>query len=196
MTPSFHGDNRIHCRQFQRIEVPTRRCLLYALDALRIASPRDEGKAFTTPLPKPPEQTLTRNKKHRSLGLVVRKREMGINSDVLGGAAFSAALKRPIESNSPTVSTPARTSTPPPPSDRARLELKHGDGGRNGRLSSRPELGRFSALDADAVDSALRRELNRSHRDSTPGASPHRKRQRINGDRSVKIFGFWQGAAC
>ncbi|KIH88687.1 cell division cycle 20-like protein 1, cofactor of APC complex [Sporothrix brasiliensis 5110] len=48
-------------------------------------------------------------------------------------------------------------------------------------------------LDADAVDHALRRELGRQsyhvppppQREGTPGASPHRKRQRINGDRFI-----------
>ncbi|KAK0652906.1 WD40-repeat-containing domain protein [Cercophora newfieldiana] len=107
---------------------------------------------------------------------------MGINGDISGAAGLSAALKRPIEPNS-AASTP-RTSTPPPPSDRLRLEPRQ-DSGQNGRLSSRPELGRHSAFDADAVDIALRREMSRGNRDSTPGASPHRKRQRINGDRFI-----------
>jgi len=108
---------------------------------------------------------------------------MGINGDLSGGAGLSAALKRPIEPNS-AVSTP-RTSTPPPQSERLRLEPRQ-DSGRNGRLSSRPDLGRHSGFDADAVDIALRREMSRGNRESTPGASPHRKRQRINGDRLVK----------
>ena len=89
---------------------------------------------------------------------------------------LSAALKRHIaDSNSPTASTPAtRLSTPPPP-DRTRLEPRQGDS--SGRQN------RFSSLDPDAVDIALRRELGRQNREGTPGASPHRKRQRINGDR-------------
>jgi cell division cycle 20-like protein 1 (cofactor of APC complex) len=108
---------------------------------------------------------------------------MGINGDVSGAAGLSAALKRPIEPNS-AASTP-RTSTPPPQSERLRLEPRQ-DSSRNSRLSStRPELGRHSAFDADAVDIALRREMSRGNRDSTPGASPHRKRQRINGDRFI-----------
>ncbi|KAK0619310.1 WD40-repeat-containing domain protein [Immersiella caudata] len=107
---------------------------------------------------------------------------MGINGDVSGAAGLSAALKRPIESNS-AASTP-RTSTPPPQSERLRLEPRQ-DSSRNGRISSRAELGRHSAFDADAVDIALRREMSRGNRDSTPGASPHRKRQRINGDRFI-----------
>ncbi|KAK3684932.1 WD domain-containing protein [Podospora appendiculata] len=105
---------------------------------------------------------------------------MGINGDS-GGVALGAALKRPVpDSNSPTLSTPAtRISTPPPPSDRIRLEARHVDNTRNGRHD------RLSGLDADAVDGALRRELGRQQRSSTPGASPHRKRQRVNGDRFI-----------
>jgi len=47
------------------------------------------------------------------------------------------------------------------------------------------EGARPSPFDAEAVDSALRRELSRPQRESTPSASPHRKRQRINGDRFI-----------
>ncbi|KAK0728253.1 WD40-repeat-containing domain protein [Lasiosphaeria miniovina] len=109
---------------------------------------------------------------------------MGLNGDS-GGGALSAALKRPVpDSNSPTVASPSRVSTPPPQSDRLRGEARQGE--RNGRISSRPsDFGRFAGLDADAVDSALRRELGRQQREDTPGASPHRKRQRINGDRFI-----------
>jgi hypothetical protein len=39
-------------------------------------------------------------------------------------------------------------------------------------------------LDSDAVAGALLKELQpKHHRETTPGSSPHRKRQRINGDR-------------
>lgn len=47
------------------------------------------------------------------------------------------------------------------------------------------EGSRPSAFDVDAVDGALLREFGRPPRESTPSASPHRKRQRINGDRLV-----------
>lgn len=59
--------------------------------------------------------------------------------------------------------------------------------------TSRHRSSSASGIDADAVNHALRRELGRqsyhvappvSH-ESTPGASPHRKRQRINGDRFI-----------
>ncbi|KAK4191654.1 putative fizzy-related protein [Podospora australis] len=107
---------------------------------------------------------------------------MGINSDITNAAGgLSAAMKRPIsESHSPSVGAPARLTTPPPQSDRLRVEPRNGDSSRNGRLSSRP-----TDLGLDAVDSALRREIGRQQRDSTPGASPHRKRQRVNADRFI-----------
>lgn len=64
-------------------------------------------------------------------------------------------------------------------------------GGRNRSSST-------GVLDADVVDHALRRELGRQsyhvppppQREGTPGASPHRKRQRINGDRFVLPYFF------
>lgn len=49
------------------------------------------------------------------------------------------------------------------------------------------EGARPNPFDIDAVDSALLREFgSRPQRESTPSASPHRKRQRINGDRFVR----------
>lgn len=89
------------------------------------------------------------------------------------------------DSNSAAPS-PRRLATPPPPSDRGRLEVRHnveGGDSRHSRTSVRgTDIGR-SPLDAEAVDAALRREMSRSQREGTPGGSPHRKRQRINGDR-------------
>lgn len=110
---------------------------------------------------------------------------MGFNSEGPMGAKLSAPLKRPIETTTPGALTPARTSTPPPQTERSRFEARPGASERNGRMGARSELPRHSSLDTDALDSALRREITRPHRDSTPGASPSRKRQRINGDRYV-----------
>ena len=103
------------------------------------------------------------------------------------GAKLSAPLKRPIETTTPGALTPARTSTPPPQTERSRFEPRPGPSDRNGRMGARGDLSRHSSLDTDALDSALRREIGRPHRDSTPGASPSRKRQRINGDRYVEL---------
>lgn len=91
------------------------------------------------------------------------------------------------ETKAPSTAGAARISTPPPPSERGRLESRHnmeGSSSRPIRQSARlSDAGRGSPFDPDAVDSALLRDYQRPQRDSTPGASPHRKRQRINGDR-------------
>lgn len=52
---------------------------------------------------------------------------------------------------------------------------------RNG-LGNRDST-RTARFDTESIDTALAREMHRPHRESTPGASPRRKRQRINGDR-------------
>ncbi|KAK4169160.1 putative fizzy-related protein [Cladorrhinum sp. PSN259] len=109
---------------------------------------------------------------------------MGINGDVSSGAAISAAMKRSIPEASPSVASNARHSTPPPrlpPPETQRNEHRNGESARYGRIGSRS----VDLTGLDAVDSALRREISRQQRDSTPGASPHRKRQRINGDRFI-----------
>ncbi|PFH58173.1 hypothetical protein XA68_14077 [Ophiocordyceps unilateralis] len=86
------------------------------------------------------------------------------------------------------VSGTARSS-PPSPSDQGCFELKSSeDNDSSERVRNGPRISdaaRPVALDADAVESALLRELQRPHRESTPTASPHRKRQRINGDRFI-----------
>ncbi|KAK3359782.1 WD repeat domain-containing protein [Lasiosphaeria hispida] len=111
---------------------------------------------------------------------------MGINGDVSGVAGLSAILKRPmVDGNSAAASTPARISASPQPSGGLRGESRQSDSSRSGRLSSRPtEIGRHGGLDLDAGSSASALQPRHS-RDSTPGASPHRKRQRINGDRFI-----------
>jgi len=93
----------------------------------------------------------------------------------------------------PSAPTPARVATPPPPSDRGRLETRQNmevsaqrQTRQSGRTSDTTKAG--GAFDVDAVDSALLREVHRQQRESTPGSSPHRKRQRINGDRWVFLL--------
>ena len=101
-----------------------------------------------------------------------------------------SGAKASLPDTQSTAATPLRIATPPPPAERVYLEAKRNvDSGssRHSRYSARASdiSGRASLLDADAVDHALRREMNRQQREGTPGASPHRKRQRINGDRWV-----------
>ena len=97
--------------------------------------------------------------------------------------------KRSVDdTNSPATRTPARFATPPPP-DRGRLQASRN--GENSNLRSARASGRVSdmvgnrGVDADTLSRALSREFSADRRESTPGASPSRKRQRINADRSV-----------
>ncbi|KZZ99356.1 WD40 repeat-like-containing domain protein [Moelleriella libera RCEF 2490] len=84
-----------------------------------------------------------------------------------------------------------RAATPPtrPTADKFGFEPKddafndHLRDLRNGVLAE--ESSRATELDTDAIDSALMRELHRSQVDSANGASPHRKRQRVQGDRFI-----------
>lgn len=95
------------------------------------------------------------------------------------------------ESKQSSTNNTVRMSTPPPVSDRSRLEAKpnaESNSGTMRRMRSRArtsDVAHPADFDVDAVDSALMRELQRPQRESTPGASPSRKRQRINGDRLV-----------
>jgi cell division cycle 20-like protein 1 (cofactor of APC complex) len=87
--------------------------------------------------------------------------------------------------------TPVRMATPPPPSERTRLDSKHnvdsGTTSRRLRQTTRSsEVSRSTPLDPEALDHALIREFQqRPQRESTPTASPSRKRQRITGDRFI-----------
>ncbi|KAM7188312.1 Quinonprotein alcohol dehydrogenase-like superfamily [Naviculisporaceae sp. PSN 640] len=103
---------------------------------------------------------------------------MGVNGEGKRPAESFSSLKRGVETNSPSISTPGTGLSTPSVPEKTRLEARQGDG-RSGRQT------RYSGLDPDAVDNALRRELSRQQRESTPGQSPHRKRQRINGDRFI-----------
>lgn len=96
------------------------------------------------------------------------------------------------EEKSPSAGS-AQTS-PPLQGGRGRLEarssldptstrrIRHAMGNRDSTRAAR--------FDTDAIDSALAREMHRPQRESTPGASPRRKRQRINGDRYFENAGI------
>ena len=78
------------------------------------------------------------------------------------------------------------TSTPPP-SREERIESKHNIEGETSRRqrnkTSSKDARRNSESWLDMGANALLRDVHHTQRESTPGASPHRKRQRINGDR-------------
>lgn len=84
-----------------------------------------------------------------------------------------------------------RLSSPQPPSGRGRLEARHStESTSTRRVRSRnrnSDSTKTQRFETDAADQAFMRELQRPNRESTPGASPHRKRQRINGDRFDKL---------
>ncbi|KAL2281465.1 hypothetical protein FJTKL_11625 [Diaporthe vaccinii] len=113
---------------------------------------------------------------------------MTLDPDRLRGIDLPAS-KRGCSTSNSAIHTPGRIATPPPPADRARLEVKHNiDTGvpRSSRSNPREsDVGRAASLDVEAVDVELRRQTSRSQRESTPGGSPSRKRQRINGDRFI-----------
>jgi cell division cycle 20-like protein 1 (cofactor of APC complex) len=92
-----------------------------------------------------------------------------------------------VEAKLPPASAPERAGSPPPASDRGKLEPKQHlnmSATRRARTHLRASAGGQSVpFSAEALDAALLRESSRPHRESTPSASPHRKRQRINGDR-------------
>ncbi|KAL7899104.1 WD40-repeat-containing domain protein [Trichoderma sp. SZMC 28014] len=95
------------------------------------------------------------------------------------------------ESKQPPTNNTVRMSTPPPVSDRSRLEEKpnaESNSGTMRRMRTRArasDVAHPAAFDVDAVDSALLREMQRPQRESTIEASPSRKRQRINVDRFI-----------
>ncbi|RYP04450.1 hypothetical protein DL764_004461 [Monosporascus ibericus] len=93
------------------------------------------------------------------------------------------------ETDRPATRTPSRIATPPPPTDRGRLQASRN--GENANSRSARTSGRVSDLvgglgiDPDTLSRALSREFSADRRESTPGVSPSRKRQRINGDRFI-----------
>ncbi|KAH7309426.1 WD40-repeat-containing domain protein [Stachybotrys elegans] len=93
------------------------------------------------------------------------------------------------DNKTPPLNTAGRLGTPPPPLERGRLESRskmETQSGRRTRATARAsDASRTSGLDADGLDHALLREMQRSQRESTPNPSPHRKRQRITGDRFI-----------
>ncbi|KAM3545658.1 hypothetical protein ARSEF1564_001473 [Beauveria bassiana] len=97
--------------------------------------------------------------------------------------------KPPAMSEEKSSSVGSAQASSPLPGGRGRLEARSSVDTTSARRI-RDGLGnwdstRTARFDTDSIDSALAREMHRSHRESTPGASPRRKRQRINGDRFI-----------
>lgn len=114
------------------------------------------------------------------------KLSMTLESELAAAMTALPAKRSAHDTNSPAQSTPARISTPPPPSERGRLEPKPNGDIINTRSSRHIRReGSIGGLDPEILSRALSRELSADRRDSVPAASPSRKRQRINGDRLV-----------
>ncbi|CAJ2507968.1 Uu.00g091540.m01.CDS01 [Anthostomella pinea] len=116
---------------------------------------------------------------------------MPLESNSLAAPAALPAKRPARDSASPAARTPSRIPTPPPPSDRGRLQARHNMDNGNSSKGSR-HSGRFTertstgGIDPESLSRALSREVyTADRRDSTPGASPSRKRQRMNGDRFI-----------
>ncbi|ETS80822.1 hypothetical protein PFICI_08351 [Pestalotiopsis fici W106-1] len=102
-------------------------------------------------------------------------------------AGIAPSKRAVVEIHSPNTATPARISTPPPVSERGRLEprINSDIGNAKAVRHSRGTTSSVSGIDPEILTKALSRELSSERRESTPGASPSRKRQRINGDRFI-----------
>ncbi|KAK3177760.1 substrate-specific activator of APC-dependent proteolysis [Lecanicillium sp. MT-2017a] len=89
----------------------------------------------------------------------------------------------------PVTEANCSASSPQPPSAGDRTDTRqNAESSSSRRMRSRhrnSDSAKGSRFDTDAADGAFMRDLQRSNRESTPGASPHRKRQRINGDRFI-----------
>ncbi|KAI0472173.1 WD domain-containing protein [Xylariaceae sp. FL0804] len=117
---------------------------------------------------------------------------MTLQAESAAAVGMPQPSKRPAnDTTNPAVRTPSR-ATPPPPSDRGRLQARGHNLENHNRLSKGARhSGRFmerassGGVDPESLSRALSREFSADRRDSTPGASPSRKRQRINGDRFI-----------
>ncbi|KAJ2901305.1 hypothetical protein MKZ38_001972 [Zalerion maritima] len=101
----------------------------------------------------------------------------------------TAPKRRAPGGNGPSLSHASGTTTPPRlHHERGRLESRPSDessASRRAHLRA-ADPAKSSSLDPDILTHALRKEAHsRQQRESTPGSSPHRKRQRINGDRFI-----------
>lgn len=102
----------------------------------------------------------------------------------------SAPKRRAPDSVPSSIRRRSGATTPPKTIHRGRLESRPIDESSrrrfhlaHGRMS---DMTKSSHMDPDVLAQALRKEVHsRQQRENTPGSSPHRKRQRINGDRFI-----------
>jgi cell division cycle 20-like protein 1 (cofactor of APC complex) len=106
---------------------------------------------------------------------------MGPSDERLG--SISSDIHRAKAANSlstPPVATPPRSATPPPA-----IEKRKSDRTSNEENIARNGSATGSAIDPNQLQKALKEfeDAAGRHRDTTPGGSPARKRQRVYGDR-------------
>jgi cell division cycle 20-like protein 1 (cofactor of APC complex) len=112
---------------------------------------------------------------------------MGASEEAYGSAISHAPIMKTGNAlNTPPVATPPRTGTPPPGTERRKSDKRtlEANISRGERATGTPGA---ESIDPNALSKALLKEFEDAgsgrHRETTPGGSPSRKRQRIYGDR-------------
>lgn len=109
---------------------------------------------------------------------------MGVDDEVITSTISRAHITKTVNAlNTPPVATPPRTSTPPPGTERRKSDKRAYEGNIGRERSSGTPAG--DAIDPNALSKALLKEFEDAGRarETTPGGSPSRKRQRVYGDR-------------
>ncbi|OAA64552.1 cell cycle regulatory protein [Niveomyces insectorum RCEF 264] len=156
---------------------------------IALTPPPSSSSSSSASLPPPPSSSSTHVRSHL--------REVRRNSNTPdgysdNGVATAAAPSTAAAAAATATATAARLPRAGARSSSSSSSISRFEAvGRNSNGSG--GSGGTASLDTEAVDHALRRELSRqsyhvpppAQREGTPGASPHRKRQRINGDRFI-----------
>ncbi|KAG9238165.1 WD40-repeat-containing domain protein [Amylocarpus encephaloides] len=111
---------------------------------------------------------------------------MGASDEIFGSTISKEHLVKAADTlNTPPVASPPRTSTPPPATQRRRSDKRAHEGNRGrGERNGTPAA---DVIDPNALSKALLKEFEDAgrQRETTPGGSPSRKRQRVYGDRFI-----------
>jgi cell division cycle 20-like protein 1, cofactor of APC complex len=112
---------------------------------------------------------------------------MGASDETYGSTISHAHITKAANAlNTPPVATPPRTSTPPPATEKRKSDKRtlESNMSRGERATGTPTA---ESIDPNALSKVLLKEFEDAgsgrHRETTPGGSPSRKRQRIYGDR-------------
>ncbi|KAF4632344.1 hypothetical protein G7Y89_g5776 [Cudoniella acicularis] len=110
---------------------------------------------------------------------------MGNSEEILSSALPRTHITKAANAlNTPPVATPPRSATPPPATEKRKSDKRayEGNSTRGERAAGTPGA---ESIDPNALSKALLKEFEDAgrHRETTPGGSPSRKRQRVYGDR-------------